>query len=398
MSGLFKNQEKRRIEAIDFLRGIAIIGILLVNMIDFHSPYLYIKNDYWNSKWDTVTSNIIDIFAQSSFYPLFAFLFGFGAAILAKNTTERGNHFPLLFIRRLILLLVIGAMHAFLIWHGDILITYALCGFFILLVYKLPGKTLLWVSLCLYLIPYGLLGIGAIFITILHPDTSIMGTDWKMAAQSLVVYGQGTYLEIFQQRTDDWLLVNGPGNFLFLFFSIYPFMVAGMGFAKLNWLRDVKIHRKKLLVMLWISAIAGMVLKILPYWLQHNYASEFIQDTFGGPILSLAYITSITLLYDHFSGFGRWGVPFISLGRMSLTNYLAQSLIGTMIFYSYGLGYYGRIGVFAGTLLVVIIIIFQMFFSTYWLRYYRFGPIEYGWRIFTYWKKQPLKRKEQVFK
>ncbi|MFB7640405.1 DUF418 domain-containing protein, partial [Peribacillus butanolivorans] len=152
-------QESKRIVSIDILRGLAILGIFLVNMPSFHSPLLYIDGvERWTEGWDRILYRFSDIVAQASFYPLFAFLFGFGAIILAVRCEEKGVSFPFLYMKRLFFLLMLGCIHAFAIWHGDILINYAIFGFAFLLFYKVRGKNLILLGSFFYVIPFAILG------------------------------------------------------------------------------------------------------------------------------------------------------------------------------------------------------------------------------------------------
>lgn len=382
--------ETSRLTVIDLLRGVAILGILLVNMIDFHAPFLYMQADYWDGA-DFYTYAFVDIFAQGNFYPMFAFLFGFGAVLLMKRTIEKGMSFPRLISRRMAFLLIVGVFHAFVIWHGDILISYAICGWVILLVYKLSGKALLMLSVLLYTIPYGLLGFLSILISVLEPDAAKVKTDWDSAAEAVQVYGNGSIAEIFAFRFEEWMAVNGPMSFILIFLSIFPCMLAGMAFAKFGWLSEAASHRKKLHGMFWCSVIIGLGLKMYPYFGGFNAGSLIMQDSFGGPILALAYITGITLLYGRFTSFRKLTEPFVPLGRMSMTNYLTQSVFWTFIFYSYGLGFYGQIGMLAGTVLAILFVALQAVFSAYWLKSFRMGPVEYVWRLATYGESQPLR-------
>ncbi|OCA90032.1 DUF418 domain-containing protein [Pradoshia sp. D12] len=388
--------DKQRIHVVDFLRGISIVGILLVNMLDFHSPFLYLELDYWDNNLDLYTYALIDILAQGNFYPLFAFLFGFGTIILMTRAEQKGISFPVLFTRRMIFLLLLGIIHAFLIWHGDILITYAVCGLLLLLVYRLKGKTLLRLSVWLYTIPYGIFGLLILLLELLTPTSGLLNTDFSKINKAIEIYSSGTFTEIFSLRFNDWAAVNGPANMFFLFLSVFPCILAGMAFAKLEWLTNLKVHQKKLQIMFLVSLPIGLLLKMYPYLSSQNYATEFWQDIFGGPLLTLAIITGITLIYEQSPKVRKMAVPFVRLGRMSLTNYLMHSILCTLIFYSYGLGLYGEVGAFMGTLLAVLIILFQMVYTKYWLRSFRMGPIEYGWRIVTYWDKASFKR-EKVY-
>ncbi len=382
---------------IDFLRGISIVGILLVNMLDFHSPLLYLESDYWENKLDLYTYALIDIFAQGNFYPLFAFLFGFGTVILMNRSVQKGISFPALFTRRMIFLLLLGMIHAFLIWHGDILITYAICGFLLLLVYRLKGKTLLHLSVWLYTIPYGVLGLLMLLIELLTPTSELLKTNFSKINEVIAIYSSGSFAEIFSLRFNEWATANGMPNVILVILSVFPCILAGMAFAKLGWLTNLTNHQRKLKIIFLISLPAGLILKIFPYLSGPNYASKFFQDFFGGPLLTLAIITGVTLIYEKSQKVRKLAVPFVRLGRMSLTNYLMHSILCTLIFYSYGLGLYGEVGAFMGTLLAVLIILFQLIFTKYWLRFFRMGPIEYGWRIITYWDKPPSFKWEKKY-
>jgi uncharacterized protein len=96
-------------------------------------------------------------------------------------------------------------------------------------------------------------------------------------------------------------------------------------------------------------------------------------------------------LYGRFTSFRKLTEPFVPLGRMSMTNYLTQSVFWTFIFYSYGLGFYGQIGMLAGTVLAILFVALQAVFSAYWLKSFRMGPVEYVWRLATYGGRQPLR-------
>ena len=388
--------DKDRIYVIDLLRGISIVGILFVNMLDFHSPFLYLESDYWENKVDFYTYALIDIFAQGNFYPLFAFLFGFGSFILMNRAKHKGISFLALFTRRMTFLLILGIFHAFLIWHGDILITYAVCGFLLLLVYKWSGKALLRLSLGLYTISYGLLGLLMLLIEVVSTDSTIVKTNVAKVNESIAIYSSGSYSELFTLRFNDWLSVNGPPNMIFIFLSVFPCILAGMAFAKLGWLTNLEVYRHKLSIMFLVSFPSGLVFKLIPYLWEHNYAGKFIQDSIGGPLLTLAIITGVTLLYDQSAKFRKISFPFTRLGRMSLTNYLMHSIVCTLIFYSYGLGFYGEVGAFTGSMLAVLIILFQLLFSKFWFQYFKMGPIEYVWRMTTYRDKPSFKREKEI--
>ncbi|WP_409304611.1 DUF418 domain-containing protein [Peribacillus sp. SCS-155] len=383
--------DRDRIISIDILRGIAILGIFLVNMPDFHSPFLYINPlDWWDKNPDRTLYIINDIFAQASFYPLFAFLFGFGAIILSERVQKRGQSFPLIFSRRLFALLLFGCIHAFLIWHGDILISYALCGFAFLLVYKMSGRSLLLLGGLLYFIPFFLLGLLTLLAMFLGEDIP-MPTEIDKANQALEIYKSGSFAEITGQRAEDWYSVNGPVGFIFIFLSIFPLFMVGAAFAKLNWLHNPKQHKKILAAIMLLTGVPGILIKCVPYWNSYSYSWVYWQDQFGGPLLSIFYITFVVLILQNGKIY-KLLAPFSYPGRLSMSNYLLQSIISTLLFYSYGLGLYGEVSFTWGTILVFIIFGIQILASIWWLRKFRLGPVEYVWRTLTYGKVPAMRR------
>ncbi|MFJ7745678.1 DUF418 domain-containing protein [Peribacillus sp. NPDC097295] len=388
-------QESKRMLSIDILRGMAILGIFLVNMPSFHTPILYINGvSYWDESWDRVLYIFSDIFAQASFYPLFAFLFGFGAVILAVRSVDRGVSFPFLFMKRLCFLLAVGCLHAFFIWHGDILVNYAVFGFVFLFFYKWQGKYLIWLGSFLYIVPFAVF--GAFFLLMSFVDGGLLEikNDVAMMKQSLEIYSAGSFIEVTDQRMKDWYMVNNPVNAIFLFFSIFPFFLIGAGVAKQGWLQNVSRYKRSLRMLAIISFLTGLAIKLLPYITVNDYGTTFVQDYFGGPLLTMFYITAIALLVER-----AWAYKSCYLlsfvGRMSMSNYLFQSIVCSLIFYSYGLGLYGKVRYTEGFLLMMAVFSIQLLLSYWWMKRFRFGPVEYVWRFITYGKKPVMKRGEE---
>lgn len=383
--------QQNRIETIDILRGFSILGIFLVNMPSFHSPLMDIDPlTWWNQNPDHILYILVDVLAQASFYPLFAFLFGFGAILLAERSAERGQSFPSLFFRRMMTLLVIGILHAFLVWHGDILINYALFGFLFVLFYKWRGKTLLIFGALMYILPFAALSLMMLLMAATGNSLSIE-TNFIQAEATMNTYQNGSFVEITMQRITDWYKVNNFANVLLLFFSIFPHFLMGAGIAKLRWLHNPKLHQKKLLWIAAITLLAGFLLKTLPYTTEGNMATDRIQDFLGGPIVSFAYIFLFTLVFQN-QKLTKIFTPIAAVGRLSISNYLLQSIVATLIFYSYGLRLYGKISFTTGILFVFIIYISQMVLSLLWLKYFYIGPIEYIWRFITYGKRPLFKK------
>lgn len=385
-------QESKRIVSIDVLRGLAILGIFLVNMPAFHSPLLYIDGaERWSEGWDGILYRFSDVAAQASFYPLFAFLFGFGAVILAIRSEEKGISFPILFTKRLGFLLVLGCIHAFFIWHGDILINYAVFGFAFLFFYKMKGRTLILLGSVCYVLPFAILGSLFLIMGIFDREGMEMTTDSAMMKQSLEVYQSGTFTEIMTQRALDWYMVNNPFNAIILFLSIFPFFLIGAGVAKQGFLQNINQYKRQLKAILIVSLLLGLPIKILPYVTVYHFGTIFVQDYFGGPLFTIFYITAIALLAEQ-AGDSLLFRSLSYIGRMSMSNYLFQSIVCTAIFYSYGLGLYGSVSYTTGFVFLLALFCLQMLLSLLWMSLYKYGPIEYLWRFVTYGKKPVMRR------
>jgi uncharacterized protein len=375
---------KERILSLDVIRGFSLLGIFIINMISFHSPFLYIDPySWWNAPGDQVVFPWIDLLVQSSFYPLFAMLFGYGLAIQYERSLEKGVDFYPLAARRLIVLLLIGCVHAFVIWSGDILINYALFGLLLLVFMKLSGKALLLMGSLLFLLPQMFFSILMILVSLTDQTGVAFYSDLTNITNSIEAYGSGGFKEIFLQRFEDWYNVNGPGNIMFLLLSILPMMMVGAGAGKLHILERIPRNKKLWITLLAIFASVGLMLKSLPFTVEANIAYSYIQDMLGAPFLSVSYAILLALLLIN-RKISAVFKPLAAAGRMSLTNYLAQSILGTLIFYNYGLGLYGEVTLATGTWLAAGIFFIQVILSEIWLSKFRQGPMEKLWRALTY--------------
>lgn len=384
-------KESERHIPIDILRGFALLGILLVNMPTFHSPFLYLDSyTYWPSKTDQILASFVDLFAQSSFYPLFSFMFGYGAIIISDRSKEKGISFPNIFTKRLALILLFGCIHAFLIWNGDILITYGVTGFLFMLFYKLESKALLISGLAIYSIPF--------FTFFLHlvpnVEASYFANNAEAMRTSLQIYSKGSIGEIISQRLTDWLYVNTNISTAMLSINVLGLMLIGAAFAKQNWLIHVEKHKKLLKSLMLFGLIGGLGLKFSSYLPINNTIPTLLRDQFSGPLLALFYMIVIVFITQNQTGL-KVLKALSNVGRMSMSNYLLQSVVFTMIFYSYGLGLYGTISYSTGFIMVFVFFGLQVLASKWWISHYQYGPLEYIWRWGTYGKKPFLKRKNQ---
>ncbi|GLC87759.1 DUF418 domain-containing protein [Lysinibacillus piscis] len=371
---------QERITTLDILRGISLFGILLVNMFAFYTPLPYIDL----ATWFTVPSDIVwqqnlDIYVQGSFYPLFSMLFGYGLAMQWQKAQQQGQRFYAIGFRRLAVLFAFGLCHALLIWWGDILMTYAFCGVFLLLLLRLRPIWLLVIGVLIS----GLIQ-GFMLLVIAVSDISINDyLDIVAIEQAITAYGTGTWLDAFTQRLTDLSVQLNPAMWIASLFTILPYMLIGAAASKWRLVERAK-ELKWLWLVLAISGLAlGIFLKSLPIVSTRTYFLDYVKTYVGGPILSIGYVGLIVLLclLPIIPTLLR---PFAKIGRMSMTMYILQSLIGTCLFYHFGFGWYGKVGVSTGVLIAIAIIITQMVLAEIWLSKWKQGPLEAIWRKFTY--------------
>jgi uncharacterized protein len=371
-----------RVVAIDMMRGFSLLGIFIVNMLAFHTPFYYINPYTWYTyPLDKETFQWIDIILQASVYPLFSMLFGYGLMMQFQKSQDRGNSYIPLGLRRLSILLIIGILHAFLVWSGDILITYALSGFIVLSLLRLSKMWLISIASLLYILPnLGLALLSYIFVA----SGEEFYTGVEELESSLVAFGSGSWMDIFMQRAADWTYANIESGSLFLIgMTILPYMLLGAAAAKGKLIERTSNKKTFWITLTAVSLIAGFSIKLLPYLFEANFFYMFVQDIFGGPLVAIGYAGLITLLCQ-LSIVRKVFSPVAKVGRMSMTTYLSQSLIATTIFYSYGFGLYGKIDVLTGTWMAVGIFVIQMIFAEIWLSKFKQGPVEAIWKRVTY--------------
>ncbi|MFD1850040.1 DUF418 domain-containing protein [Oceanobacillus bengalensis] len=381
--------EKKRLVWIDAARGFAIFGIFIVNVGAFSSPYFMYggESELWEGPINHSIQVIIDMFFQASFYTLFSILFGFGFQIMKERIEARNDSlYPILF-RRMAVLLLFGSIHAFGIWHGDILFSYSIVGFLLLFFLHVRTNTLLVTATML-------LGGSVAFISLMYYTArDYLGVvNTLKISQALEHYSSNDITTIWSQNYNDWTYANGGIGFVFLILVLLPLFLIGMFVAKKRWLHEPMMYRKTL-VKLWIASLLVFVsLKLGPYFYGNPLWFSYVQDNIGGTASALFYIITITFLGQTDLG-KKLTRPFTYVGRMALSNYIFQSLLSFILFYGVGFGLYGKITPLMGVCIVVIVYVFQVFVSKRWFEKYRFGPLEWVWRSLTYKRRQPFIKK-----
>ena len=394
---------EERIQVVDILRGFAIFGILLVNMELFNSPIYQVMMGL--QVWDRVADRLADLairfLAEGKFYTIFSFLFGFGLAMQMTRAESRGARFVPLYARRLSVLLLIGAMHAVLLWIGDILMTYAVLGFLLILFRHRSRRALiLWATASLLisiLFSAALAGLGEFAEGSGRGGAGFSVGYHALAEQAARAYGQGTFAEILKQRIKDLKFIYSFEIFFVPHF--FAMFLLGLYAGRRGVFQNISSHLPFIRrVMAWglgIGIVGNLVFVIEGEYLglSESFLGALVSSTaytVGAPALSAFYMSAITLLVQKEAWRKRLS-PLAAVGRMALSNYLFQSLICTTIFYSYGLGLYGKVGPAAGAALTIAIFAVQIPLSVWWLRRFRFGPMEWLWRSLTYRRLQPMR-------
>ena len=406
-----------RIEALDYVRGLAVLGILLVNMPLYAGPLAaYFSAEQTGSfpaPVDRAALWLIRVVAESKFYTLFSFLFGVGFGVQVVRADRAGTTgFAALYRRRLLVLLGLGLVHLFFLWIGDVLHLYAAFGFVLLLFRHRAQNTLLAWALGLTLVPYVM---GALFIGVRTlRDTSetraarVVERDERRATQRealpeiVRVYAQGSRSEVHRLRTRQ-AVERLPMEVGWGLNEVLVLFLLGLWLVRTGVLDDLPAHLP-LMRQLFRWGIVGVFATVaLAVWRfaagpDAGMAVSFVLHVLGHvvarPLHALFYAAGLLLLLQHES-WRRRLAPLAATGRMALTNYLGQTVICATIFNGvgiglFGLGLYGRVGPAAGLVLTVVIWGAQAAFSTWWLARYRFGPLEWVWRSLTYGRLQPL--------
>jgi uncharacterized protein len=293
---------------------------------------------------------------------IFSFLFGAGIAMQADRLKASNSGWFL--VRRLGWLFVLGVVHLFLVWNGDILALYGVCGMLLL-----PSLALRWPVL--FIIGAAILGLAEFVSIPLKIPTGEAAA--AQIARAREVYANGGFFSILSFRWEEtWSLI------LPLLMAILPRTVGLMYLGMAAWrggiLREPERHRRMLVTALALGAVGGLAYESAPI------------------LLALAYVSALLLLKP---GGDSALAGFAAIGRMALTNYLAQSIVLGFVFYGYGFGLFGRMGSAGAALIGVVMYLIQVQFSRWWLARFRFGPFEWLWRSLAYGERQPMARRAE---
>jgi len=399
---------QERIEILDVLRGLAVCGILIGNVQWFSGygmlpPALAAQSPLA----DRITHFLVHFFVEGKFYSIFSFLFGVGFALQISRAEARGALKASLFKRRLFWLLVIGLLHAYLLWAGDILSVYALMGFLLLLFRKKTDRSLLKWAFVLMLIPiltYILLYI--LFVAFVSPEAlskfdASQVDRWNEAVRTVQ---QSSYLQIITNFNLNYIVGRYAGLIVQMRLpKILAMFLLGFYAYRRGFFKDLSSHQPFIRRVLLYGLILGLVGNIAFATLAKSEADfppspagvgGVVAYSFGVPALALFFIALVATLWQ--KALWRRLLAFLApVGRMALTNYLLQTVICVLIFYGFGFGQFGRVGALTATLIALAIFLFQVLISGLWLKYFSYGPMEWIWRQLTYRQRLSLRLKRE---
>ena len=385
---------------LDVLRGFCLFGVLWANLKDWYTVIEPVTPLDHGLSW------IHDWLIEERFYSMLGFLFGIGFAIQLTRAARRGLDVRNLFVRRMVVLLGFGLVHATLIWHGDILVGYALAGFALVLFRNSSPRTLLvWAVVLCLVYPY-VVGHLAAVLNIQLPN---YGPAWRqLNQQALQAYAHGGWAEaIAHGNAQFWgwlyrsLVLGGTASFLALF-------LLGLWAVRVDLIARLT-RRRGYIAWTLVGAVASWAglqyvdNNMFEWWPRPSSPAEWHELRFWWPPrgVVLNFFSSATTwansavyalvfaLAMSFPVAAKRLQPLAALGRMTLTTYLTQSLVSTLVFYNWGFGLMNKVNLTGILMFTVALFSVQIAVSVWWLRRYQFGPAEWLWRSLAYGRRLP---------
>lgn len=428
-------QQPERIKIIDTIRGIALLGILIMNIPYFGMPYqevndLRIRNEFTGLNYYTWWT--VNGFFEGTMRALFSILFGAGCILIIRNLEKKqiGLQAADIYYRRLFWLILFGMFNAFILnWPGDILYNYGLCGLFLFPFRNMKPKGLLIMSIVLLAITTALsslpmymsanarkAGEAALALEArrvpLNKEQLAAKEEWlalqkktqveeiRTAAAETRQSMRGSYLDVMSTIAPFNIKFESIKMYKSLFWDAITFFFIGMFLFRKRVLTGER-SKKFYWTLMLAGYTAGLLLNYMFLRTLLNIgfdltrlADEMTINPYQGRrlLLALGHLSLIMLVYKY-RLLPRLMTALARVGQMAFTNYLMQTIICSLIFYGYGLSWYGVFERYELYIVMAGVWLFQLSFSNLWLRYFRFGPFEWLWRSLTYWKRQPMKKR-----
>lgn len=384
-----------RIHEIDGIRGFALLGILMMNIMSFATPMMQDGMEQQTTERFTGQYNewsifFINTFVTTNFYTMFSFLFGLGFYIFLSRAENKVQSTNILFLRRMGMLLIFGILHGVLLWYGDILWTYAVTGVLLLFFYKLSPKINL-------IIGVGILGVFTVFLLLM--SLLLFGVNVPVEGAFSLPFDMTE--TIIDGSYSDLILINSTFlgislmNIIFLVPSVLAVFLIGLYAAQKGIFNNIDAHESLINKVAAVGLGIGLPIKILTGYavtyqsLDTAWAMlSMLSSTIGGPLMSLGYIALFLIIAGKVPAMVKILQP---VGQMALTNYIMQTVIMMIIFYGFNL--FNRVDAVYFIPIVLAVFAVQIIYSHLWMKVFKFGPLEWVWRTVTYLKILPIKRR-----
>lgn len=419
---------EERISSLDTVRGFALLGILLMNIVGFglHGAYddpTVAGGATGVNLWTWITMHIL---AEGKMRCLFSMVFGAGVVLLTTRAEQRGAGVSIAdtFYRRNLWLIGFGLAHAYLLWHGEILYAYGLCALVLF-----PFR---------HVAPARLIAIGAVMFVLIAGANVFVGRGLReiiakgKTAESVAAAGakltadqaedlqkwqevrknikpspeevekqnrrwRGNIVEVLKVRSEHVWRWHAMPYYHYYNLDVFSMMFAGMGLFKLG-IFSAKRSMRFYALMAAIGYLIGISVNSYSAWLRvsTNFdpvvaAYSFVTYDIGRLSIALAHVGMLMVFLK--AGLFLWLLrPLTSIGQMALSNYLMHSVICSTLFCGYGFALFGRLERHQLYYVVAAIWLVQMIVSPIWLRHFHFGPAEWAWRSLTYWHRQPFRK------
>ena len=395
-----------RIKAMDVLRGFALLGILLMNIEFFNrSVHDFMSGMDTSPGAAGIAAWVVYVFVQGKFWVLFSLLFGMGFALMQDRLEGSGRPFGKLYFRRTLALMGFGLLHIVLLWPGDILFAYSLTAIMLMAFLQVRGVAVLITGLGLYF------GVSTLWVLLggvmgFMPEeakaemAAEMGKSVALGAESDRIYATGSYLEISLHRATEYFTVMLETVLMFQVPMALGVFLLGAWLLRSGRIQNARAHLRFWVVSLLLGALVGALFIRLSlavgtsFDLKTGLGDALLATglmSLGSLPLSMAYVAAFVLLFQ--TGVGARVLGLLApAGRMALTNYLLQSLVCGLLFYGYGLGWYGQVDRWGQVQIALLIFVAQVALSPLWLRHFRYGPMEWLWRALTYGQRPAMRR------
>ncbi len=391
---MIPTQYEERFEVLDVVRGVALFGIISPNMI-LYSLYIDLsdaqKAALATHSIDRVLDYVELFLIESKFYTIFSVLFGVGFWLVLSRVRAKGLNVYRFYARRVFFLFLIGLVHGTLFWHDDILEAYAFCGALLLLFVDASDRTILAAAAVLLLAPIGIKLAGGIPVGALTSmQQALLARFGLTGAKEFDLLSRGSVRQIVLSNFSNlfaqyrFLIASG------MLFKIYGCFLLGLYAGRHEVYKKLEVNRPTLKRVAIVGLAIGLPLNAISAWVFDSGSwMEILTETFGILPLSAAYVSVCCLMWLDARRHARLR-HFAPVGRMALTNYVAQSVICTLVFYGTGLGLGGTMGPALYLPLAIVVYAVQVVASRLWLARFRFGPLEWIWRMLTYGEWLPL--------